>query len=71
MITLQAKMKISVEWRWQNGIIYKEVGKSQQQIGLIKVNCRGKLPMHIIVWICSFGHAIHKITYYYGEFLRY
>ena len=35
--------------------------KTQQQFSL-KVNCRGKSPMHIIVWICLFGHAMHKTT---------
>ena len=29
----------------------------------LKVDCRGKPPMHIIVWICLFGHAMHKTTF--------
>ena len=32
---LQAK-KLLVEYRWQNGIIFEEVGISQLQIGLLK-----------------------------------
>ena len=30
---------------------------------VLKVDCRGKSPMHIIVWICLFGHAMHKTTF--------
>ena len=31
----------------------------------LKVDCRGKSPMHIIVWICLFGHAKHKTQHFY------
>ena len=40
---------------------------------LLKVVCNGKSPMHITVYICLFGHTMHKAThfiiinYYHGE----
>ena len=30
---------------------------------ILKVDCRGKSPMHIIAWICLSGHAMHKTTF--------
>ena len=47
----------TVENYQQNQLVNILISKNQA-----KVNCRGKSPMHIIVWISLIGHAMHKTT---------